>query len=148
MDRVTLHGVDLVDHFDEVPNGLTCLELETASLHDWRSKRKYDLITCVHGLHYVGDTLSLLERAVGWLTTDGMFLANFDPANLRQEDGRPLGRRVVGRLRDCGFNYNPRRHLLTLRGARSVSLGFRYAGADDTAGPNYTGQEAVDSCYL
>lgn len=146
-DRVRIHGVDLVDFFDEIPAGLDCLQLETASLHQWESTRKHDLITCVHGLHYVGDTLSLIERAAGWLKVDGLFLANFDPANLRQANGRPLGRRVVRGLRDSGFNYNSRRHLLTCVGARRVSLGFRYLGADDTAGPNYSGQEAVDSYY-
>lgn len=147
MDCVSIHGVDLVDHFDAIPDGLPCLFLETASLHRWQSSRTHDLITCVHGLHYVGDKLSLIERAASWLNSDGVFVANFDPANLRQADGRPFGRRVVRRLRDCGLTWNARRHLLTCRGARSVTFGFCYVGANDSAGPNFTGQDAVDSCY-
>ena len=69
-DKVALHGVDLVDMFDPVPAGIPNLKLESASLHQLESPGKYDLITCVHGLHYIGDKLSLLERAASWLTDD------------------------------------------------------------------------------
>ena len=54
---------------------------------------------------------------------------------------------VVAALRAAGFHYSPRHHLLTLRGARTLTLPFRYTGADPTAGPNYTGQPAVASHY-
>jgi len=144
---VVLHGVDLVDLFDDIPHGMPCPQLESASLHHWEATRKYDLITCAHGLHYVGDKLSLVERMARWLTVDGMFLANLDLANLCLADGQPLGRRIAKRFRDCGLVYNRRRHLLSCVGAKSLSLGYRYIGADDTAGPNYSGQEAVNSYY-
>jgi len=145
--NITLHGVDLVSFFDDIPHGMTHLRLESATVHEWKTTEKYDLITCVHGLHYVGDKLSLVERAVNWLTADGMFLSNLDLVNLRLADGRPLGRRIDKRFRDCGLAYNHRRHLLTCSGAKSLSLGYQYVGADDAAGPNYSGQEAVDSYY-
>jgi hypothetical protein len=91
--------------------------------------------------------LSVIEHAAGWLTADGVFMANLDLANLRLKDGSPLGRTISRRFRDCGLTYDHRRHLLKCLGARSVDFGFRYVGADDTAGPNYSGQEAVDSYY-
>ena len=145
--HVSLHGVDLVDFFDDVPLGLSHLKLQSASLHRWKPDRTFDLITCVHGLHYVGDTVSLIERAAAWLRSEGMLVANLDLANLRSADGRPLGRLVVQKLRDNGIEYDSRRRVLSCVGGRSISLGFRYLGANDQAGPNYTGQEAVDSYY-
>jgi hypothetical protein len=70
------------------------------------------LITCVHGLHYIGDKLALRSR-----------------------------------LRAAGFAYNPRRHQITCVGRRDVRLPYAYLGADDSAGPGYTGQPAVTSYY-
>ena len=144
---VALHGIDLVDAFDDVPAGIDYLQLESASLHQWKPSREYDLITCVHGLHYLGDKLSFIEQAAGWLTVEGMLIVNLDLANLRLTNGQSLTRRIVKRFRECGFDYNPRRHILSCVGNKSPSFGYRYIGADDTAGPNYSGQEAVDSIY-
>ena len=53
-------GVDLVGMFDRVAPDLVCLRLVEASLSTWRPERRFDLITCVHGLHYVGDKLGLI----------------------------------------------------------------------------------------
>jgi hypothetical protein len=146
LPRAVLTGVDLVGPVvpRPVPAGV---ELVTASLADWGPDRRYDLITCVHGLHYLGDKLALLARAADWLTADGLLLVQFDPAALRRPDGTGLARPALAALRAAGFGYQPRRHLLTLRGRRSVSLPFAYLGADPDAGPNYTGQPAVASVY-
>ena len=144
---ITLHGVDLVDMFDDIPPGTTFLQFEAASLHQWQTSKKYDLITCIHGLHYIGDKLSLIERAARWLTDEGMLLANLDLANLRLADGKPLSRRIASRFREYGLVYNSQKHLLSCVGTKSLSLGYRYIGADDRAGPNYSGLEAVNSYY-
>lgn len=144
---VALHGVDLAGMFAAVPESAGFLRLEAHSLQSWRADREYDLITCVHGLHHVGDKLGLIERAAGWLTESGLFVASLDLANLRQADGKPLRTRIAMRFRDSRLRYDGRRHLLSIVGRRTISLGFRFVGADDTAGPNYTGQAAVDSYY-
>jgi hypothetical protein len=115
-------------------------------LTSWRPDRPFDLITCVHGLHYVGDKLGAIARAASWLAEDGLFAANLDLANLRPSDGRG-GRRFASVLRDRGLEYDRRRRRISCRGRKAMSLPFRYLGADDTAGPNYTGQPAVDSYY-
>lgn len=78
----------------------------TASITAWAPGAAADLVTCVHGLHYVGDKLGALLRAASRLTPGGAFAANFDGA-----------------------------------------LPFRYLGAGDRAGPNYTGRPAVHSYY-
>jgi trans-aconitate methyltransferase len=145
--RVEILGVDLVGMFHAVPAHLRSLRLVQAPLRTWRTDRAYDLITCVHGLHYVGDKLGLITRAASWLTARGWFLAHLDLNNLKRADGHPLGRQVATNLRRCGLEYDSRRRRLTCRGKRSIALPYRYLGADDQAGPNSTGQQAVDSYY-
>ena len=147
---VSITGVDLVPMFDPVPAGLDRLQLIASPLADWEPDRPYDLITCVHGLHYLGDKLQAITRAVSWLAEEGRFLAHFDPASLQLRVGeteRAAGSDVLRALRAQGLTYDPRKHLLSADGRRSLSLPFRYLGADATAGPNYTGQPAVASVY-
>jgi SAM-dependent methyltransferase len=144
---VEIVGIDLVGMFDRPPPGLTGVSLVEASLRRWNAVRTFDLVTCVHGLHYVGDKLGLIARAVSWLAADGLFVANLDLANLKFGDGRLAGRRVAAELRRCGLEYDRKRRLLRCRGKCVVHLPLRFLGADDGAGPNYTGQPAVDSYY-
>jgi len=137
-------GVDLVDHFVPAP---ASVRLVTASITTWAPDDRADLITCVHGLHYVGDKLGALTRAASWLAQDGLLVANFDTRSVRLPDGSPAGRRLTTALRQAGFAYDPRRHRISLRGNRTIALPYTYEGADDRAGPNYTGHPAVDSFY-
>jgi SAM-dependent methyltransferase len=136
--RIT--GVDLVDFFVPAvrPAGL---ELIAADAVTWSPARTYDLITCVHGLHYVGDKLGLLARIASWLTPTGRFVADFDPVQVDAPGSVP------SRLRDAGFEFDPTHRRLVLRGSRDIAFPYTYLGADDTAGPNYTGQPAVRSYY-
>ncbi len=138
-------GVDLVDFFDEVPLNLqSSVQLEVGSLPDWEAPlHLYDLITCCHGLHYVGDKMKMIEQAVSWLKNDGLFIANVDPANVNLSDGLPLDRV----LRAEGFSFSNRTKILTKSGFHSFEFPYSYIGADDTVGPNYTGQSAVTSHY-
>ena len=145
--NIEVVGVDLVGMFRRPNAGLTCLRLVEASLTTWRPDRAFDLITCVHGMHYVGDKLGLLARAVSWLAEDGLFVANLDLANLKLGDGRADGRKVSPDLRRAGLEYDRKKRIVVCDGRKLVNLPYRYLGADDRAGPNYTGQPAVDSYY-
>lgn len=140
-------GVDLVGMFHRLDPDLKHLRLVEASLRTWRPDHHFDLITCVHGLHYVGDKLGLIARAASWLVEDGLFVANLDVENLKLADGRAGRRKVVADLRRAGMEYDRRRRLVVCRGRKALSLPYRYLGGDDEAGPNYTGQPAVDSYY-
>jgi SAM-dependent methyltransferase len=144
---VEIVGVDLVGMFDRPDPGLIGPRLVEASLSTWRPDRHFDLITCVHGLHYVGDKLRLVARAASWLVEDGLFVGNLDLRNLKLADGKSAGRRVASDLRRSGLEYDRRRRRVVCRGRKVVDLPYRYLGADDRAGPNYTGQHAVDSYY-
>jgi SAM-dependent methyltransferase len=146
-DRVEIVGVDLAGLFDRVPAEVTCLRLVESSAEGWRPGGPFDVITCVHGLHYVGDKLGLLARAASWLGDGGVLVASLDLANFRDAGGRPMVRVVASALRRAGFVVDARRHRVSCRGRREVRLPFRYLGADDGAGPNVTGQPAVDSYY-
>ncbi|WP_440098365.1 class I SAM-dependent methyltransferase [Streptosporangium sp. H16] len=145
-DEAEIVGVDLVDFFAG-PSRPPRLRLVTASITGWEPEEPFDLITCVHGLHYVGDKLGVLSRAAGWLAEDGLFVGNLDTRSVLMEDGVPAGRRLASALREAGLDYDPRRRRITCRGRRVVDLPYRYLGSDDRAGPNYTGQPAVDSYY-
>ncbi|MEU7872234.1 methyltransferase domain-containing protein [Dactylosporangium sp. NPDC049140] len=144
--RVLVEGVDLVDAFDPAPD-VPWLRLTAAPVQAWVPRRRYDLITSIHGLHYVGDKLGLLARAAGWLTDGGRLVADLDLAAVRLEDGAPAGRRLAADLRDAGFNYDGRRRRIGRDDRGDVALPYVYLGADDRAGPNYTGQDAVHSYY-
>ena len=143
---VTIIGVDLVDYF-ATPVRPPGLELVAASLANWEPARAFDLITCVHGLHYIGDKLGLLARALSWLAPDGLFVADFDADSIRHADGRSAKREAAAALASAGAEYDPRRRRVTCQGPRTLRTPAVYIGADDGAGPGYTGQPAVDSYY-
>lgn len=144
--RVDIVGVDLVDHFlgGVRPPGV---ELISASVADWTTRRTFHLVTCVHGLHYVGDKLGVLERAASWLAADGLFVADFDAESIRDRRGRSAARKIASILREAGWEYDARRKRVRCAGPRGLEFAAAYLGADDTSGPNYTGQPAVTSSY-
>ncbi len=144
--RVEIVGVDLVGLFAPIANPQLSLQLIEASLSTWTPDRSFDLITCVHGLHYIGDKLGLLTRAVSWLTQDGLFVANLSLENVKLADSGST-RIVAAELRREGMTYDYRQKRVTRNGRTELKLPFRYLGADDGPGPNYTGQAAVDSHY-
>ena len=148
-DRIEIVGIDLVDYFFPVPTSIKSLELKTASLSRWApaSSAKFDLITCVHGLHYIGDKLGLLERICGWLKPAGTFIGQLDLDNVRDQSGQKVAKILLQTFRKNEFDFCPRRRRLRSDGAKETSFEAEYLGGDDTAGPNFTGQPAVNSYY-
>lgn len=139
---IMIVGVDLVGMFK---SGSDHLKLVQTSLVGWKPTERFDLITCVHGLHYIGDKLDLIARAASWLTPKGRFAANLDVNNLKLLKSE--AQTIVAHVRDAGFRYSTKHKILECDGHREVQFPFRYLGADDQAGPNYTGQESVNSHY-
>ena len=123
------------------------LQLVTDTIAHWQHAHSYDLITCVHGLHYIGDKLGLIQKCVGTLTSAGTFAGNLDMKNIKKLDGASLDRQLRKTLRGFSLQYNSRQHLLICQGQKQVRFDLRYAGANDQAGKNYTGQEVIDSYY-
>jgi SAM-dependent methyltransferase len=149
--QFSIVGVDLVRQFYPHPPDLNCLQLITESVHQFHPSRKFDLITCVHGLHYLGDKLEIIKRAASWLSEDGLFIAHLDLANLCLVEGKPGREKVkpipVNLLENMGLKYTKANKLIQLENHQELTFSLAYLGADDTVGANYTGQAAVNSLY-
>ena len=141
---IEIVGVDLVDMF--LPNEHSSLTLVAASLRTWSPNDPFDLITCVHGLHYIGDKLGLMGKVPTWLKSSGEFTANLDLNNI-WIDGVSRPRRVAKVLRHAGFEYSTQTKRVSIGAGPRVEFPLDYVGADDAAGPNYTGQSAVNSHF-
>ncbi len=140
-------GIDLAGMFQTIAPEIDFLKLVETSFENYFSETEFDLITCVHGLHYIGDKLAFLQKAVSMLKIYGVFLSNLDLDNFKFENGKTANRIIAKTLRKNGFEFDSKKHLLTCRNKKKINFDFEYLGADDAAGANYTGQEVVDSYY-
>lgn len=145
-ERATLRGIDLTDQFQPIPAFISCLQLEARSLVDWKADDQYDLVTCVHGFHYIGDKLKVIAEALKAIAPQGILIANVDLKSIKVE-GDQQDQYLKKLFKENRVEYNARRKIITCKGPRDISIGLTYKGADDKAGPNYTGQNAVDSYY-
>ena len=145
--RIEIVGVDLVGVFQTPEPELNGLRLVKASLRTWQPECRFDLITCVHGLHYIGDKFGLIARAASWLVNDGLFLANLSLENVKLVNDSKSGRKLMTEIRDTGLDFDARRRLIACRDRKHLEFPYQYLGADDRAGQNYTGQPVVDSHY-
>jgi len=107
---IQITGVDLVGMF--LPKSSGCLKLVRCSVFDDAATERFDLVTCVHGIHYLGDKLRAIGLAAFWLAGDGRFVANLDATNLCLLEPRKGNRKIARFLRDEGFEYFPAKHLL------------------------------------
>ena len=145
-DKALLEGVDLVDQFQPIPPNITCLKLKIQPLNNWVADGSYHLITCIHGLHYIGDKLAVIKTALQAISDGGLFIANIDLANIKVRGDR--NSQYLRRFfTDNKIDFNARKKIIKCEGPRFISIPLSYLGADDKAGPNYTGQEVVDSYY-
>lgn len=144
-DRIKLKGVDLIGDF-MVPASAASIKFESKSVTEFVSQEKHDLITCVHGLHYLGDKLKVIQTAANLLNSSGLFIANLDLNNI-VINGADTNSFLKGLFREKGLNYNPKTKLLKRIDAANIHFALKYLGADDSCGPNYTGQESVTSYY-
>jgi len=143
--KAVLKGIDLIDSFLPVPADITCLTLETGSVVDWQPFEQYDLITCVHGIHYVGDKLKVISTILQSLSEEGHFYGNLDLNHIHVAGA--AADFIKKRFKENDIQYNGKTRVLHCKGPRNIDFGIKYLGADDKAGPNYTGQEAVASFY-
>lgn len=141
-----LTGIDLIDNFQTLDENITCVEFVSASLLDWLPAQSYDLITCVHGLHYLGDKLKVIETSIAALNPSGRFVANLDLNNLVIEEAN-TSTYLKKSFKQLGIAYHARRKVLERVGGLAIKFDLQYLGADDHSGPNYTGQDAVTSHY-
>jgi trans-aconitate methyltransferase len=143
-DSAVLHGVDILETSSKTNS--TGVTIFSESAVSWTPKEHYDLITCSHGLHYIGDKLRVVEKALGSLKSDGELYAHLDLSNIVIERAESSNLLKL-KFKESGLGYNQRTKLLTRRGNADISFGLLYQGADDKAGPNYTGQDSITPHY-
>ncbi len=149
LDRYVLAlGIDLAGIFDPIPDGTSNLRFRAVSLEEYETTRSFDLITCVHGLHYLGDKLAVISKFIALLKADGLFIGNIDTNNIFDPSGKKLGRTVNTILRKQDLIYDARNKILKCNGGKELTIPMKYLGADDRFGKNYTGQEVVSSYYI
>ncbi len=145
-NAIKLKGIDLVDTFPIIDKNITCVEFKSESIIDWIPDQTYDLITCSHGLHYLGDKLKVIEVSLNTLTTSGLFIANLDLNNIVIK-GTNSNAHLKYLFNKYGVIYNQKTKILKQNGVVSIRFNLKYLGADDEHGPNYTGQDSVTSYY-
>jgi len=145
-EKIKLKGIDLIDNFPNRESIPSCIKFEAKSIMGFSTEDKYDLITCVHGLHYVGDKLRAIQSAVSFLNHSGLFIANLDLNNIliNGTSSRLMMKKLFAQE---GFSYNQKTKVLKRSGHTNICFNMKYLGADDTYGPNYTGQDSVTSYY-
>ena len=146
-ENLQITGIDLAGMFQPLSSEINSLRLIETSFENFNSETEFDLITCVHGLHYIGDKLGFLQRVVSMLKADGVFLANLDLDNIKIKDDKSANRIIAKELRKNGFEFNSKKHIVKSGGKNKIEFDFEYLGADDSAGANYTGQAVVNSYY-
>ncbi|WNJ18022.1 class I SAM-dependent methyltransferase [Pontibacter sp. G13] len=148
-EQIHIVGLDLVGMFSDFAQvDHPTLSLVETDFESWQTTQKFDLITCIHGLHYIGDKLGAIQKIASLLKPDGRFVGNLSFENLLDEAGNLLKKPLLNDWKTLGWSYRPRRRLLEIPGNTAYSPNFTYLGADDQAGPNYTGQPVVHSIYL
>lgn len=145
-ERARLVGLDLLPPSNDVQLP-SCLRYLAGSVRAFEAGTPFDVITCVHGLHYLGDKLGALTAIQSWLSADGGFFGNLDLADIRRDDDAELSGLLRDHIDRAGGRYDAAAKLVLLRGGSSLSFPLRYTGADDAAGPNYTHQPTVRSFY-
>ncbi|MES2776270.1 MAG: class I SAM-dependent methyltransferase [Bacteroidota bacterium] len=144
--HISLTGIDLLDLFQSFDQNITCLHFETGSVVSWETREAYDLITCSHGLHYLGDKLKVIENGIGALKTGGVFVANLDLKNILIAD-HDSNKFLKSLFKLHGIEYSSAAKTIKRTGPKIIRFNLDYLGADDRTGPNYTGQDSVTSCY-
>lgn len=144
---IQLTGIDLVDFFENNHQLTDILTLKPQNLSNWIPAEKYDLITVVHGLHYVGDKLGLIQKATAALKEDGLFIGNLDLNNIKISGKTNSTKWLKSYFKKEKISYQTSNKIIKIAGAKLLTTPFQYLGANDKAGPNYTGQEAVNSYY-
>ena len=147
-ETIQLKGIDLIDYFN--PRHMDygpLLTIEKLNLSHWNPQEKFDLITIVHGFHYIGDKLKLIRTASNALKKNGLLIGNLDLNNIRIHKEKNQGTLIRNYFKKESIVYDSRKKLLRVEGHKKINSTFRYMGADDTAGPNYTGQDSVNSIY-
>jgi SAM-dependent methyltransferase len=143
--KVRLLGLDLIGSSVDVPG----VEIAQGDVVTHRWDEPIDLVTCVHGLHYLGDKLGFIENAYSMLADGGLLMGHLDASNIRCEAG--TGMTWLGLLRQArraGVEIKVEQHRLSVRkSAVALRYNVEFRGGVVSERPNYTGITVIDSWY-
>lgn len=144
--KVRLVGADLAGMFvSPLPPQVQFVQADALA---FQPDAPADLITCVYGLHYLGDKLALLQNAYALLAPGGLFLGSLDAVNIRGPGGAPIFARLARRARQGGVRLEPKGQVLRLeRTDAALDFGAAYRGAAASARPHASGITVIDSWY-
>ena len=145
--QVQIIGVDLVSMFtpDEAPN----VTLRAADVAAFTLEQPADLITCVHGLHYLGDKLGFLQHAYTLLAPGGLLLGHLDASNvLHAESGQSIWRQAARHAAKRGAALELKSHVLRVKRTDApLDFGVTFQGGSISEKPNYSGITVINSWY-
>ncbi len=144
--KVRLVGADLAGMFvSPLPPRVQFVQADAVA---YSLGARADLITCVHGLHYLGDKLAFLQNAYAQLAPGGLFLGSLDAANVCGPGGAPIFARLARRARRGGVRLELKGQVLHLERTGAL-LDFRavYRGAAASARPHASGITVIESWY-
>ena len=124
---VAITGIDLVPFFHPDVE-LADVTFHVCPVEDFDYPARYDLITSVHGLHYVGDKLRVVADAIASLSKDGVFVANMNLVDLSDENGHSIGRRVIASMRRQGVRVDQRKRIVSCEGPKVLSFPVVFHG--------------------
>jgi len=146
-DHLHFVGLDLIDVevIDELKD-CAFLNIISNSMVEYELRNHFDLITCVHGLHYIGDKIAVIIKAIENLTDEGFFIAHLDLSNIKIKNDNNKNE-FNKFFKSNGIKYQSKSKILSKQGPAKIENKFHFLGADDDFGPNYTGQDSVLSFY-
>lgn len=147
--RVQILGVDLWDGFVPV-SASGSVRFVAADVTTFDPDTEADLVTCVHGIHYLGDKLAFLERCYACLAPGGVFVGHLDSDSLRfaPDPAVSTWANLLRRTRSGGAAAEYRKHVLRIeKNAATLRFGMLYAGASIAERPNFSGMIGIDSWY-
>ena len=111
--KTHLLGIDLVDYFADKKD-LNNLTFRTLNLSNWQPETAYDLITIVHGLHYLGDKIGLIIKAASALKKDGVLMANMDIKNIQIMGYENKEKALKSFFKSAEIGYNDRTKMIKI----------------------------------
>lgn len=144
--KIKLKGIDLIETFNKKYSEFDFVQFEVNSLLNIDTTEKFDLITCFHGLSYIGDKLKVIELINEKLKDKGYFIGNLDIDNLQFKD-YSINETIKILFKNKSINYNIRSKVIQFNKIKDLKFDINYLGADDKYGPNYSGQDSVKSYY-
>jgi len=141
--NVSVVGVDLVgaiksNHSENVVVG---------DVTAFDTGRQVDLITCVHGIHYLGDKLGAIRHFYSLLNPGGVLICNVDLTNIIIDGTPSKSWRTVAGSPNPTVSF--KKHILKVEKDVNSPIAFHlnYLGAAVSTAPNYTGIIVIDSFY-